>query len=70
VGSEEGGVIGAAAAHAGGGGGDRLGFRRKKTARRLTGRARLSVRKRQWGRERGGTRLGRKDEEERWVAEG
>jgi hypothetical protein len=61
VGSEEGakcsavfgrgGVIGAVAASVGGGGGGaRSGFRRKKTAGRLTGRARLSVRRRQWGR--------------------
>jgi hypothetical protein len=52
VGSEEGGkcgavsgrgVVGAAAARVGGGGGSRSGFRRKKTAGRLTGQARLSV---------------------------
>jgi hypothetical protein len=55
VGSEEGrkcgaisirgGVVGVAAVRAaGGGGGARSGFRRKKTAGRLTGWARLSVR--------------------------
>jgi hypothetical protein len=70
VGSEEGGkcgavsgrgVVGAAAARVGGGGGSRSCFRRKKTAGRLTGQARLSVR----GRQRG--RLGQKGEGERWA---
>jgi hypothetical protein len=45
-----------------GGGSGRSGFRRKKTAGRLTGRARLSVR----GRRRGW--LGQKEEGERWAA--
>jgi hypothetical protein len=49
--SGRGGVIGAAAARVGGGnGGARSGFRRKKTAGRLTGQARLSVRGRWRGR--------------------
>jgi hypothetical protein len=52
------------AARAGGGSGDRSGFRRKKTAGRLTGRARLSVRGRWWG------RLGQKGERKRWAVAG
>jgi hypothetical protein len=47
--SRRGGVIREVAAHAGGGGGGQSGFRRKKTAGRLTGRACLSVRGRRWG---------------------
>jgi hypothetical protein len=62
--SRRGGVIREVAAHAGGGGGGQSGFRRKKTAGRLTGRACLSVR----GRRRG--RLGQKGEGERWAAAG
>jgi hypothetical protein len=74
VGSEEGekcgtdslrgGVVGAAVAHTGGGGSGRSGFRRKKRAGRLTGRAHLLVK----GRRRG--RIGWKGEEERWAAAG
>jgi hypothetical protein len=48
----------------GGGGGAQSGFRRKKTAGRLTGWARLSVRGRRQG------RLGRKGEGVRWAATG
>jgi hypothetical protein len=73
--SGRGGVIGSAAAHVGGGGsGAQSGFRRKKTAGRLTGWARLSVRGRRRGRlgrkgrERGGPRLGRNEEGKRWAA--
>jgi hypothetical protein len=57
-----GGVIGAVAAHTGGHGGGRSGFRRKKIARRLIGRARLSVRGRRWD------RLSWKGEGESWAA--
>jgi hypothetical protein len=72
------GVIGAAAARVGGGGsGAQSGFQRKMTAGRLTGRARLSVRRRRrgrlgqkGGRERGGPRLGREGEGERWATTG
>jgi hypothetical protein len=60
-----------------GGGGVQSGFRRKKTASRLTGRACLSMRGRWWGRlgqkgrrERGGPRLGQKGEGERWATAG
>jgi hypothetical protein len=41
-----------------------IGFRRKKKAGRLTGRDRLPVRGRRWG------RLGQKGEEERWATVG
>jgi hypothetical protein len=48
----------------GGDGDGRSSFWRKKTAGRLTGQARLSVRGRRWG------RLGRKGEGERWATAG